>query len=337
MYKMFLGSLKMVQLRWWVLMVFLVIFLGPFFSTPSFAQGKDLIPLLDRLQRIERDIKTLNIQISRGDGVGGGAIRQSAAARAAVRLTDLEDELRATTGRVETVAQQIEDIGLRLDKLITDLDYRLSALEGGSPRPAQRGRTSSSPGGVQQVLPRSNQPGILGVLPKTENTYTLQEDAENQKGSDPAARKGLTSNELVEQPLKISNILPEGTSAERYAFAVGLLRQGDYEQAEKAFNEFMVEHPSDDLTDNARYWLAESYYVRGLYVQAAEFFMKGYQANALAAKAPDMLLKLGMSLAKLDKNKDACASFAKLLGDFPKASRRILEKVVFESKNIGCE
>ena len=99
----------------------------------------------------------------------------------------------------------------------------------------------------------------------------------------------------------------------------------------------MAAHPDDDLTDNARYWLAESYYVRGQYVQAAEFFMGGYQANALAEKAPDMLLKLGMSLSKLDKKKDACASFSKLLGDFPKASGRILKKVALESKNIGCK
>jgi len=77
--------------------------------------------------------------------------------------------------------------------------------------------------------------------------------------------------------------------------------------------------------------------VRGLYVKAAEYFLSGYQANAAASKAPDMLLKLGMSLSKLDKNKDACASFAKLLVEFPKASSRILKKVALESKNIGCD
>ena len=158
----------MVQLRWWPMAALLVCFLGLAFTAPGLAQSTDLKPILDRLQRIERDIKTLNIQVSRGDSAGGGTIGSSAAARVAVRLTDLEDELRATTGRVETVVQQIEDIGLRLDKLITDLDYRLSAVEGGSQRSAQRVRASPSPGNVQQILPGSSQPGVLGVLPKVE-------------------------------------------------------------------------------------------------------------------------------------------------------------------------
>ena len=327
----------MVQLRWRALTALMVVFLGLAFTAPSLAQSKDLKPILDRLQRIERDIKTLNIQVSRGDSVGGGDIGSPAAARVAVRLTDLEDELRATTGRVETVVQQIEDIGLRLDKLITDLDYRLSALEGGSQRSAERIRASPSPGSVQQILPGSSQPGTLGVLSKTKNQSSLKDKDENENGSRPTGGMGLASNVQAEQSLKAPDVLPEGTSAERYAYAVGLLRQGDYKKAEGAFNEFMVKHPDDDLTDNARYWLAESYYVRGKYVQAAEFFMNGYQATASAAKAPDMLLKLGMSLSKLDKNTDACASFAKLLGDFPKASSRILKKVVLESKNIGCK
>ena len=327
----------MVQLRWLPLAALMVIFLELAFTAPGLAQSKDLKPILDRLQRIDRDIKTLNIQVSRGDSTGGGDIGPSAAARIAVRLTDLEDELRATTGRVETVVQQIEDIGLRLDKLVTDLDYRLSALESGSQKAAQRIRASPSLGGVQQILPGSSQPGVLGVLPKTKNPSPLKDNDENENGSKQADGMESPSNVLAEQSLKALDVLPEGTSAERYAYAVGLLRQGDYKKAEEAFSEFMVKHPDDDLTDNARYWLAESYYVRGQYVQAAEFFMNGYQANALAAKAPDMLLKLGMSLSKLDKNKDACASFAKLLGDFPKASSRILKKVVLESKNIGCK
>jgi tol-pal system protein YbgF len=328
----------MIQLRWQVQAILMGLFLGLVSMAPAFAQSKDLKPILDRLQRIERDVKTLNIQVSRGGTADGAVVgSSSSSARVAVKLTDLEYELRTTTGKVETVAQQIEEISLRLDKLIIDMDYRLNALEGSSTRSSQKVRASPSPGGVQQVMPGSSQSRVLGTLPQTETPAVPRETGEDQNDATLPAGTEVTSNTLVGQQLKAPGILPEGRPADRYAYAVGLLRQGDYEQAEKAFNEFMVAHPADDLTDNARYWLAESYYVRGQYVQAAEFFMAGYQANASAAKAPDMLLKLGMSLSKLDKKKDACASFAKLRGDFPKASVRILKKVAFESKNIGCK
>jgi tol-pal system protein YbgF len=327
----------MIQLRWQVQAILMGLFLGLVSMAPAFAQSKDLKPILDRLQRIERDVKTLNIQVSRGGAADGAVVGSSSAARVAVKLTDLEYELRTTTGKVETVAQQIEEISLRLDKLIIDMDYRLNALEGSSTRSSQKVRASPSPGGVQRVMPGSSQPGVLGTLSQAKTPAVPRENGEDQNGATLPAGTEVTSNTLVGQQLKSPGILPEGMPEDRYAYAVGLLRQGDYEQAEKAFNEFMVAHPDDDLSNNSRYWLAESYYVRGQYVQAAEFFMAGYQANALAAKAPDMLLKLGMSLSKLDKKKDACASFAKLLGDFPKASGRILKKVVLERKKIGCK
>lgn len=327
----------MVQIRLWVQVTFLMTFLGQVFVEPSLAQSKDLKPILDRLQRIERDIKTLNIQVSRDDGVRGEATGSSAAARAAVRLTDLEDELRATTGRVEMVSQQIVDIGLRLDKLINDLDYRLTSIESSGSEAKQMLRSSPILGSVQQDLPGASQPGVLGTITKTKKINIVDENVDQPSDSTKPLGTEMKSKAFVEKAPKSLGILPKGTSVERYAYAVALLRKGDYEQAERAFNEFMTSHPGDDLIDNARYWLAESYYVRGQYVQAAEYFVSGYQANASAAKAPDMLLKLGMSLSKLDKNKDACASFAKLLEEFPKASSRILKKVVLERKNIGCD
>ena len=328
----------MFHMRMWLLVALVLTLFGKVFLEPSFAQTRDLKPILDRLQRIERDIKTLNIQVSREGDVSSEITGSSAAARVAVRLIDLEDELRATTGRVETVSQQIVEIGLRLDKLITDLDYRLSTLENGVTGAKQTIKASPSPGSVQQELPGTNKPGVLGTITKTKKANIVVENDEQQSASAQSMDIEQTSETSAKKnkPLNLE-ILPKGTPAERYSFAVTLLRKGDYEQAEIAFNEFLSAHPGDELIDNARYWLAESYYVRGRYVQAAEYFISGYQANASAAKAPDMLLKLGMSLSKLDKNKDACASFAKLLDDFPKASSRILKKVTLESKKIGCK
>jgi tol-pal system protein YbgF len=306
------------------------------FATPVLAQSKDLSPILDRLQRLERDIRTLNIQVAGGGaGAGGGAEAGTpAAARIAVRLSELEDELRTTTGKVETIANQIEQVGLRLDKLIADLDYRLSALEGGT-RQGINPQVSAapSPPGVQKVVPGANQPGVLGTISQSEVPAAPGQDEEQQSVATAPVSSAVTSNALVEK----TSVLPEGTPKERYTFAFGLLREANYDEAEVALAEFLKAHPNDPLAGNARYWLAESYYVRGQYVQAAEAFVTGYQAAANGPKAPDMLLKLGMSMSNLDKKQEACASFGKLLKDFPDAPERIISKVTFESNKVGCE
>ena len=306
------------------------------FATPVLAQSKDLSPILDRLQRLERDIRTLNIQVAGGGtGAGGGAESgTTAAARIAVRLSELEDELRTTTGKVETIANQIEQVGLRLDKLIADLDYRLSAIEGGSGQGINpQVNAAPSPPGVQKVVPGASQPGVLGTISQSEVPAASGQDEEQQSAAPAPVSSAVTSNVLPEK----KNVLPEGTPKQRYTFAFGLLREANYDEAEVALTEFLNAHPNDPLAGNARYWLAESYYVRGQYVQAAEAFVTGYQAAANGPKAPDMLLKLGMSMSNLDKKQEACASFGKLLKDFPDAPERIVSKVTFESKKVGCE
>ncbi len=305
-------------------------------ATPVLAQSKDLTPILDRLQRLERDIRTLNIQIAGSSaGAGGGAEAGTpAAARIAVRLAELEDELRATTGKVETIANQIEQVGLRLDKLIADLDYRLSSIEGGSGQGVNsQVRAAPSPPGVQKIVPDASQPGVLGTISQSEVPAIPGQDEEQQNAASVPVGSAVTSNALPEK----KNVLPVGTPKKRYTYAFSLLREANYDEAEVALAEFLKAHPNDPLADNARYWLAESYYVRGQYVQAAEAFVTGYQSAATGPKAPDMLLKLGMSMSNLDKKQEACASFGKLLKDFPDAPERIISKVTFESKKVGCE
>ncbi len=135
---------------------------------------------------------------------------------------------------------------------------------------------------------------------------------------------------------KLTSILPQGTVKEQYSYAFALLRQANYEQAEIALNEFIQKHPNDPLSGNARYWLMESFYVRGLFVRAAEAAVAGYQADPNGRLAADTLLKLGMSMSNLAYKEEACAAFGKLIRDFPSARNLILSKVDFEIKKIGC-
>ena len=114
------------------------------------------------------------------------------------------------------------------------------------------------------------------------------------------------------------------------------MRQANYDKAELALQEFVKLHPKEKLTGNARYWLGETYYVRAAYVQAAEVFLEGYQADPKGPKAPDSLLKLGMSLAGLNKKREACAAFDKLTKDFPKISAGIRNTVKREKQKNSC-
>lgn len=343
----------------------------------------DMRAMIDRMERLERDIRDLNLQLSRGTVPPRGNVESTAApaassasketvtgpaaARLAVRLTSLEDDVRNATGAMEEVQFRLGEIRKRLDKLVSDIDYRLTALEGrvGGPAGAPGQATATprvsaapSPPGVQKVVPGAGgsfaqPPSSLGVVSEKAVSAVAPPPSETSKAAataaavrpaaaSPAPTRAAPGSAAAATPPPQpaatggASVLPPGDAKQRYDFAFGLLRQANYDQAEMALQEFVRLYPKEPLASNARYWLGETYYVRAAYVQAAEVFLEGYQADPKGPKAPDSLLKLGMSLASLDKKREACAAFDKLVKDFPNAPAGIKNTVTREKQKSGC-
>ena len=58
------------------------------------------------------------------------------------------------------------------------------------------------------------------------------------------------------------------------------------------------------LAGNAQYWLGETHYVRRDYKAAATAFLNGYTTFENSPKAPDSLLKLGMTLVVMGEKEN---------------------------------
>ena len=85
-----------------------------------------------------------------------------------------------------------------------------------------------------------------------------------------------------------------------------LLRDRKVEQAIAAFEKFVQNHPSDERIAQVMFYLGESYSVMQDDKQAADAFLNGYKKNRKGELAPKLLLRLGQTLAKLKKTKQAC-------------------------------
>jgi len=318
-------------------------------SLPVSAQDANLQSMVDRLERLERDIRTMNAHLSRGGqgGVNLGAesgptgANGPAAARIGLRMDNLEQDLRSVTGVIEEVNHRVLQIGDRLDKLVSDVDFRLRSIEtngsqGARPQsPGQLGQAPAAPAGVavQSLAPTSgaDAPATLGSVSASAIQKIQSQKPVQPISPQPAAP--LLSAQPATAPV---GALPAGTPKEQYTYAFNLLQQTNYDQAEIALKSFIETNSSDPLAGNARYWLGETFYVRGQFQDAAQTFYDGYQKNPKGPKAADSLLKLGMSLAGLGKKDDACAAFGKVLSDFSKASASVRNAVAREIKRNGC-
>ena len=143
-----------------------------------------------------------------------------------------------------------------------------------------------------------------------------------------------------EKPVKVEEKpkqeKPLLSAQDAYQKAYQFLKQGDYPEAESALKQFLEDYPEDTLAGNAQYWLGETYYVQGMYDQAAVCFAAGFKKYKDSPKGADSLLKLGMTMERLDKKKEACTAFKNMEKSFPKASDSLKSKAKAEIKKLSC-
>jgi tol-pal system protein YbgF len=99
--------------------------------------------------------------------------------------------------------------------------------------------------------------------------------------------------------------------------AFGLFSANNYRAAAEAFSSFAVSFPESDYTENARYWLGECYFSEGRFLPAIEAFSTVYSRLNPGKKAPDALLKTGLSWYSLNEAEKGRATMRTLVEKFP--------------------
>jgi tol-pal system protein YbgF len=251
------------------------------------------------------------------------------------RLSNVEDQLRALTGKVEQLDYTMRRYDQAVQRMQTDFESRLHTLESipqtpavvqAQPAPAApRSAATAAPAvaetpeqGEEAANPETSVKGTLGALKMKDNKVTG------------GIAKPKTPP-LPETPADYGL-----TAQEQYDRAFSLLRQANYEDAEKAFKSFIDKNPKDKLLDNAKYWYAETFYVRARFNDAAVAFGDAFQQNPKGTKAPDSLLKLALSLGALDKTQDACTTLIELKNKYPNAPSTIRSRAEQERVRLKC-
>jgi tol-pal system protein YbgF len=289
-------------------------------AAPAVSQDRTLEVLLERLDRMEATVRDVQRELFRSTpGVrvrpAPGAAAPAALTTAAgveLRIGELEAAIAPITGAMEEAGHRIDLMETRLEKLVADVDFRLTEIENSIATLVGDLQTLVE---AQQAATQAPQRQAQQPVPRTET----------------AARTDAPVEEVAPVP-----ILPEGSAQEQYAYARSLLTRLDYEKAEEAFLEFLALNGEHELAGNAQYWLGETYYVRRKFAEAATAFVDGFQQFPAGIKAPDNLLKLGMSLAQLGQKEDACATLRELLIRFTDAEERIMRRAELEQVRIGC-
>lgn len=338
-----------------------VITATPLFAVaPAMAQSSDVQPLVNTINRLERQLQALERTVYRGGprpaGASGtsagstGAAPPAAVSQLQLKTSQLEEQMRGLTGQIEEIGFKVNQISARLDRLVADVDFRLRALEGteGQPNaatgtPAPDLRTQVAPPAANNVA--ANQSGRATTAGSLGTVSQSQLDAARARLKTPAGNATGQTPQPASQPVpQQANAspsgtvaLPEGSPEDRYNYARSFLMRRDFPGAEQALRAFVETYPDNELTGAAQYWLGETFYVRNDFGTAARTFADGFQRYPDSNKAPDNLLKLGMSLAALERTEDACITFEKLASEYPKSSASIKQRAQSERTRLKCK
>ncbi len=262
--------------------------------------------LNDRLNRLEEQIfelrqnsgdnRAVRLQPKRFEG------DPASAAGLSLRISDIEEQMRALNGKVEEMSFQMRQLTEKFTRFSEDVEFRFQDIK--TSRPATRKRRSGN------ISKRDLKPKILGTIPA---------------GSKAAKTTKLASA----QP-------STGNPRTDYDRAFGLIKKRQYAGAEAEFSAFLARYPKNALGGNAQYWLGETFFARKQFKKAADAFLRGYTRYRTSAKAPESLLKLGITLARLGQKDAACSAFDEMRVEFPRAPRNTRDRAQNERRRVGC-
>ena len=283
----------------------------------------------DQIQVITKDLKTLEkavyqksdiVSSTSSSSISSDGLNEDIMTKHLLKLNEIEDQFRQLTNKFEEVNFKLDKLSTRVTKIQSDTQLRFSDLEGEGINTIKEKKVA---------LPGSAKPQDFGAAPGYQTTNLPKEQSINSVES--------AQTVIAEEAEKRESLLPNKPAEEQYEFAVSFMKIGDYETAEFALKEFIDKNKDHDLAGSAQYWYGETFRIRQLFSDAATAYLDGYQNYPKSKKAPDNLLKLGITMVQLGEKDQGCKMISGLKKEYPKASKSVLQKAQYEQKKFKCK
>ena len=300
-----------------------------FFFTNIQAEEEEIFlrAISDQIQVITKDLKTLEKAVYQKSDISSTSLKtiktdglnEDILTKHLLKLNEIEDQFRQLTNKFEEVNFKLDKLSTIVTKIQSDNQLRFSDLESGNLKTSKKNKTS---------LPGTSKPQDFGANPGYQTSNLPKQQTINSIES--------AKTIITEEPEKKESLLPNKPIEEQYEFAVSFMKIGDYETAEFALKEFIDKNKDHDLAGSAQYWYGETFRIRQLYSDAATAYLDGYQNYPKSKKAPDNLLKLGITMVQLGEKDQGCKMISGIKKEYPKANKSVLQKAQYEQKKFKC-
>ena len=243
-----------------------------------------------------------------------------------VRLDALEAQLQVLTARSEEQTNQLAQI-----------EQRLAVIEAGQ-------------------LPAAAAPASPPVIDRPAATVAAITTPPATTAAATTRSPTMTPAPATTRPAAPATPMASGPSAERlaavqaiakpqtadagddeYSYGFRLWNAGFYPEARQQLSRFVEQYSNHSRISFGRNLLGRAYLDDNMPKEAAQWFLKNYQANKAGDRAPDSLLYLAQSMIALKDNKKACIALAEFSETYPLvASGRLADDYKANLAKVKC-
>ncbi|MEM1052538.1 MAG: tetratricopeptide repeat protein [Pseudomonadota bacterium] len=245
---------------------------------------------------------------------------------------------RPSTSAVTDILARLDAMELQLQRLtalteentnaLSALDTRLAALEAGG---ASRSLPAES--SVTGEATESNLEAMTGGSSSAGGTG----GGEEQASTETTAATGPTP-ERVAGVQAITKPQTDDPGDDEYSYGFRLWNAGYYPEARQQLASFVESYPNHSRLTYGRNLLGRAFLDDGMPEEAARWFLRNYQADRTARRAPDSLLFLAESMVAMDDTRRACIALAEFGETYPAvATGRLADRYQSNLQRVSCD
>jgi TolA-binding protein len=250
-------------------------------------------------------------------GAGVSAPSTTAVTDILARLDALEIQLQRLTALTEENTNSL-----------SGLDVRVTALENS---------------GASAIPDADSASGDLGATDT--NLSAMTGNATGNSGAaltqDPPASTNTVTGPTPERLAAVQEITKpqsEDPGDDEYSYGFRLWNAGFFPEARQQLASYVEGYPEHFRLTYGRNLLGRAFLDDGMPEEAARWFLRNYQADRTARRAPDSLLYLAESMIAMGDTRRACIALAEFGDTYPAvASGRLADQYESNLRNITCE
>ncbi|MGB5777816.1 MAG: tetratricopeptide repeat protein [Allopontixanthobacter sediminis] len=295
-------------------------------SLPAAAQSVDE----SRIRKIEAEVRALQRSVFPGgtgkffepEISGNSASPTTTVPNSTTAVTDILVRLDALEAQLQGLTSQTEQNTNSLNLLST----RVAALETPpAPSPFGPAPTTSAP---TATTPTTGTPAAnLGAM--TGGASSTAQPVQAAPAGPTAAR--LAAVQEIAKPQT------DDPGDDEYTYGFRLWDAGFYPEAQQQLTMFVEKYPTHSRATFGRNLLGRAYLDNGKPKEAAPWFLRNYQSDKQAARAPDSLLYLAEAMIAQKDTSRACIALAEFGDTYPAlASGRLADQYQSNLRKVTC-